>query len=268
MTEQTGDGSGNKVWRRVWAITSIVLSVVALLLSVAAIAGTWVARSVAVDLSTGVLDGIDGLAQVGRNGISRLDAGLGEVRGVITTVEDAVDQISENVEDKGLIMTLLPPEKEAELEAVTQKVRGVFADIRGVFVAVIEFKQAVDKIPFVSTPSLREERVQAIEEDVNSVRGGIDELKGNVRQFREGAAGEISRVSDAASNVDRRLGETQAELAAADGQLADLQARIDVLKRQLATWLTVGAVVMTLLFGWIAYALVRLIQQSWISLRG
>lgn len=268
MAEQAGNGSKNKTWRRIWAITSIVLSVVALLLSVAAIAGTWVARGVAVDLSTGVLDGIDGLAQVGRDGISRLDAGLGEVRGVVTTVEDAVSQIGKNVEDKGLIMTLLPPEMEAELEGIAQRVRDVFADIRGVFAAVIELKRAVDKIPFVKTPSLSEERVQAIEEDVNGVRSSIDGLKADIRQFREGAAGEISKVSDAAANVDSRLGATQDDLAAADGQLAELQARVEVLKRRLATLLTVAAVVMTLLFGWVAYALVRLIQQSWIGLRG
>ena len=268
MSEQTGNGSGNKVWRRIWAITSIVLSVIALLLSVTAIVGTWIGRGAAIDVSHGVLGGIDGLAQVGRNGVSRVDAGVGEIRGVVITVEEAVDQISKNVEDKGLIKTLLPEEKEQELEASAQKIGQVFADIRGVFVSVIEFKQALDKIPFVSTPSLSKERVAALEEDINSVRSGVDELKDNVRQFREDAADEINKVSEAASNVDGRLGEAQDDLAEIDDQLADLQTGIDTLKRRLANLLTVVAVVLTLLFGWIAYALVRLIQQSWISLRG
>jgi chromosome segregation ATPase len=267
MSEQASNGSGNTVWRRVWAITSIVLSVIALLLSVTAIAGTWIGRSATVSVSHGVLSGVDRLAQVGREGVSRLDGRLGEVRGVVTTVEDAVNQISKNVEDKGLIVTLLPEEKEQELEAGAQEVRQVFADIRGVIESVIELKQAIDKIPLVSTPSLSEERLQALQEDVNSLRSGVDELKGNVRQFREGAAGEINKVSAAASDVDSRLGEAQDDLAAIDGQLGELQARIVTLKQRLATLLTIVALVLTLLFGWIVYALVRLIQQSWMSLR-
>ena len=76
-----------------------------------------------------------------------------------------------------------------------------------------------------------------------------------------------SLLSAAASDVDSRLGEAQDDLAAIDGQLGELQARIVTLKQRLATLLTVVALVLTLLFGWIVYALVRLIQQAWMSLR-
>ncbi len=265
---QDSKGSERRLGRRIWAITSIVLSVVALLLSVTVIFGTWIGRGAAVNVSHGVLEGIDGLAQVGRNGVSRLDAGLGELRGVVTTVEDAVDQISKNVEDKGLVMTLLPPEKEQELEASAQEIRQVFADIKGVIESVIGMRQAIDDLPFVNLRGPDEERVQAITEDIDSLRSGIEELQGNVRQFREGAAGEIDKVSDAAANTDSRLGETQDDLAEIDSQLAELQAKTVTLKQRLATLLTVVAVVMTLLFAWIIYALVRLIQQAWINLRG
>jgi len=55
--------------QRVFAVISIILSVVVLILSVAGIIGTWWVYQPVIDLTTGVLVATDELAQAGRDGI-------------------------------------------------------------------------------------------------------------------------------------------------------------------------------------------------------
>ena len=57
--------SSTNTGKRIFAVISIIISVLVLLLAVAGILGTWVARSTAIDVASGVLAGVDQLAQVG-----------------------------------------------------------------------------------------------------------------------------------------------------------------------------------------------------------
>jgi hypothetical protein len=253
--------------RRIFAVVSIVLSVVVLLLSVAGIIGTWWAYRPVIDVSTGVLEGVDQLAQVGREGIARLDTRLTELREVAVEVEEAADQVAQNVADKGLILTLLPPEKEQELQASAQQIADGLASFRDVVAAVIDLIDAVGQVPFVNLPEPDPERVAGLDEGISSIRASVTELETDIRQFREGAGANISEISAAAAEIDQRLGAAQENLAQVDGELARLQSDTGQLKERIPTLVTTAAVVITLLLAWSGYAMVVLIQQAWSGLR-
>ena len=138
--------------QRIFAVISIILSVLVLLLALAGIIGAWSGRSAAIEVTTGILKGVDQLAQTGRNGINRLDTRLNNLQTAVGEVEAAVDQVGQNVADKGLVMTLLPPEKEQQLEATAQQITDGLAAVKDVVQAVAELKQAIDRIPLVNLP--------------------------------------------------------------------------------------------------------------------
>lgn len=259
--------ASKSIAQRIFAVVSIILSVLVLLLSVTGIAGGWVARSVAMDMATGVLDGVERLAQAGRDSIGRLDTELANVRHVVGEVEAAADRIAGEVEDKGLVLTLLPPEKEQELGASVQQVVDGLVSVREVLQAVVELRDTIDRLPFVTLPAPDQERVQAMQEGISSVRNGLDELKADIHQLREGTASEVSKISTAASNIDHELEMAQQDLAQADSRLVALQAEAGQLRQRISTLLTIAAAVITLLSAWVSYAMVVVIRRAWTDLR-
>lgn len=254
--------------RRVWIFAALGISLLVLLLSVAGIAGTWVARAVALDVATGILDGVDHVAGVGREGVTQLDGHVADLRATVSTVESAVDQISQNVADKGLVLTLLPPETEQELEATTQRIGEGLDSIRSLVQATAALINAIDSLPFVNLPEPEPGEVQALESDVNAIGDAIDQLAADIGAFRDGVATEIATVSAAAAEVDGWLETIQQGLGEIDGDLSSIQERTMQITGRLGLWATVIAILLSLILAWVSYALVTLIRGYWAELRG
>ena len=253
--------------RRVWIFAAIGISLLVLLLSVAGIAGTWVARAVALDVATGILDGVDQLAGVGREGVTQLDGHVVELRATVSTVESAADQFAQNTADKGLVLTLLPPETEQELEATTQRIGEGLDDIRSLIQAAADLINAIDSLPFVNLPEPEPGEMQALESDVTAIENAIDQLAADIQAFRDGVATEIAAVSAAAGEVDGWLETIQQSLGEIDGELSSIQDRANQIAERLRLWATIIAVLLSLILAWISYALVTLIRGYRAELR-
>jgi uncharacterized phage infection (PIP) family protein YhgE len=254
--------------RRVWIFAAIGISLLVLLLSVAGIAGTWVVRAVALDVTTGVLDGVDQVAGVGREGVAQLGGDAADLRATVSEVESAVDQIAQNVTDKGLVLTLLPPETEQELDATAERIGESLDDIRSLIRAAVDLIDAVSSLPFVNVPEPDPEEVQALENDVNAIGDAVDQLAADIQAFRDGVATEIAAVSAAVSEVNGWLEKIQQGLGEIDGGLSRVQERANQIAGRLRLWATVIAVLLSMIQAWVSYALVTLIRAYWAELRG
>lgn len=261
------DATAMSTGRRVWLWTAVVISAIILVLVVGGIVGTWIGRSVAIDVADGLLDGVSQVAQVGRDGAARLDTRIGELRTVVGDVETAVDEVAQNVDDKGLLLTLLPPEKEQKLVNTAETVGEVVESVRSVVVTAVELWEAVDSLPLVSLPKPDAQKAETLQTDIAAVRADVDQMAADIQAFRSGTADTISTVSEAAGQVDGRLAQSEQTLTQVDSDLEALQARTVELKQQFRTWTAVLAVVLTLLLAWVAYALVMLIQRHWADLQ-
>jgi len=162
---------------------------------------------------------------------------------------------------------LLPPEKEQKLADTAEQISDGIASVKGVVEAVSELKQAIDRIPFVDLPQPDPERIEATEENINSIRESVDDLKTDIQEFREGASTNISKISTATSNISDKLETSQENLAQTDSRLEALQDRAGQLKARVSFYVTTVAVLITLLFGWIIYAMIMLIRQALATLR-
>lgn len=259
--------SSQSAGRRIFSVVSIVISALVLILAVAIVIGTWAARGTIIDISTGIFGGVEQLAKAGREGVDRLDTRLATLQAGIDEVTAAVEQVAGNVEDKGLILTLLPPEKEQKLVDTAEQISDGVASVKGAIEAAVELKQAIDQIPFVNLPQPDTERVEAAEENINAIRQSVDELKTDIREFREGASTNVSKISAATSKISDRVATSQENLAQTDSRLEALQNRAGQLKARVSFYVTTVVVVITLLFGWVIYAMIMLIRQALANLR-
>ena len=253
--------------RRVWAITAIIISVLVLLLSAAGTVGTWIGRSAVIDVNDSLMEGIDQLAGAGRQGATRLGEGVDEIQATLDEVESAVDEVAENISDRGLVMTLLPPEKEEKLVNTADKIGETLNSITSVVETALDLYKTVDNIPLVNLPKPDEANVQALKDDVQGIQDGVEQLAAGIQEFRDGAASGISNISTAAGNVNDRLETTSQNLSDLDDNLADLQTRANDWQDRFRTIVTILALVLTLILIWGIFAMVNLIMKYWAELQ-
>jgi hypothetical protein len=257
MSKQAQAGT---VIRRIWYVVAIVLSILVLLSSAAAIVGTWVARGLLSDVSVSLLGVVENTAVGLRRAGERLDQSLADMQSASSEIAEASAQISANVADKGLIAVLLPEEQEQKLMDRARSVQETVATIRDLLATGVGMYQTIDRLPFVNLPKPRQEDVAKIEQAVLDSGTRAEELRKNVREFRTGVSGEIGKVEQAALRLSERLDESRGRLAELDADLAALQDLAGRLKTSIPTALTIVAVLLTLFLAYVIYSQVEVIR--------
>ena len=97
--------------QRVFSVVSIVLCGLILVLCVGGLIGTWVIKGVLTDVTLDLLSGVEKITQASQSAIERVDLRLAKLIDLTGNIESATTQLSQNVADQGLVLTLLPEEK-------------------------------------------------------------------------------------------------------------------------------------------------------------
>ncbi len=194
-----------KTVNRLRPILVIALSVLVLLICVAGIAGIWVVEGAASSAAVQMLQAVDNVTQIMRDGVTSVDTGLETLGESVSTVEAASTQLSQNFSDKGLVLTLLPTTKEQELTAAVQSVRDDFAAIRDFLNATKEMVQAINRLPFINLPGDDLASIEALQDRMNRMTTGVKDLKTRIGEFRSQAAANISQITEAITNLNNLL---------------------------------------------------------------
>ena len=169
--------------------------------------------------------------------------------------------------DKGLVMTLLPPEKEEKIVDTADRIGETLSSITSTIEAAFDLYKAVDDIPLVNLPKPEEAKVQALDDDVQEIQDSVDQLAADIQEFRDGVASGVSEISAAAGEVNDRLERTSQNLSDLDSNLADVQTQANDWQGRFRTIATTASVVVTLILIWVIYAMVTLIKKYWTELQ-
>lgn len=253
--------------RRVWAITAIIISVLVIILSVAGVAGTWLGRGVAINVNDSLMAGVDQLAGKGREGTAKLESGVSEVQSAVDAVESAVDEAAQNISDQGLVLTLLPPEKEQKLIETTDNLRDTLSSITFAIGAAFDLYNALDDIPLINLPRPDESKVESLDDNIQDIQNSVDQLAADIQEFRDGAASKVSEISAAVGEIYDRLERANQNLSELDIYLADVQSQAQEWQSQFRTITAIGSIFVSIIFIWIIYAQIILIMIYWKELK-
>jgi len=257
----------HKTSSSIFAGLTIFLCAIVLLISLAGIVGTWVGGRAAIDAAVQLLNGVDRAAGAARTMIAQVNTEVGQVRNQVTTVKSATDQLSQNVNDKGLVLTLIPPETDNELLTSVRKVAESVANIREAVTSAIELYRAINRLPFVSLPQPNSESWGKVGDLVTTLQTGVQDLTTAITEFRSAASGTVSRVTDGISRVEGGLSNVETTLNSVDTQLAAAQAQAAQLSQTIPTAITVAMIVLTLFMAWVAYTQIVVMRGAWRKLR-
>ena len=258
----------NKTGRRIWYAIAMFLSGLILLLSVAGIAGVWITERALANTAVQVLEAVDDLTGSLRQASQGVDEKLERMQEVTTFISTASVRLGQKVEDKGLLMLLLPEEKEQNLVELSTSVRESIGTVRNTLSAGLTIYRSIDKMPFVNLPSPSQEQVNQIEESVGAVQSAAESVETEITAFRSGASDRIGKVETGADLLTSRLGEARDRLSNLDARLEIVQETLVQLQQTVVRALVLAASLLTLLMVWVIYSqveVIRLYVQRWKS---
>jgi uncharacterized membrane protein YeaQ/YmgE (transglycosylase-associated protein family) len=253
--------------RRILSLIALILTVLVLVLVLAALVGTWYGRQVATETGVQLLTGVADVAQRGQQALARLDATAGQVRGLTDEVSQAASRASQNAENQGVVQGLLPPEQVTRLEDTRQRLDDGVKSVMDMIEAGLAFYQALNRMPFVSLPQPQPEQVANVQSIGSDISQGLQSLASAVSKVAAQVPATLTAVSDSAAQVSAKVGDLQARVATLNADLAKLQSQALALAARLPGILLTVALVLTLLEAWVAYCLAIAIQHFWAAFR-
>lgn len=258
----------NKTGRRIWYAIAMFLSGLILLLSVAGIAGVWITERALANTAVQVLETVDEFTGNLRQAAQGVDQKLERMQEVTTLISTASARLGQKVEDKGLLMLLLPEEKEQNLVELSTSVRESTGTVRDTLSAGLTIYRTIDKMPFVNLPSPSQEQVSQIEGSVGAVQSAAESVEAEITAFRSGASDRIGKVETGADLLTSRLGEARDRLSKLDARLEIVQENLVRLQQTVVRVLVLASFLLTLLMVWVIYSeveVIRLYIQRWKS---
>ena len=246
--------------KRVLSVTSIILSGLVILLCAAGVIGAWAASGKIIDAGTKLITGAEKAAVAVQIGLESIDNGLGKLEEDTQTIEDATAQLSQNISDKGLILVLLPPAREEKLINTISAIDDALTGVEEMVSSLIDTLIFIDSIPFVEVPKPDPEVMSSLSAKVEKLNTSIDKVNAQMQQARDNSAGAAQRVSDAVGELNNDISVARAELDSRSEQIAATKDSLSGIKGSLSTWVYLGALLVTLLFAWVIYTQVLIIQ--------
>lgn len=238
----------------------IGMSCLILLLSLAGIIGVWVAQRPIADAAVAVLRVVEQSAGVVRQPISRADRTLAELEANTTEIAEAAEQIGENITDQGVVMTLLPEEKEQQLAERADSVRETYADIRASIASGLDLYRSVNRLPFVSLPGVSGDRMDEIETAMTETQAQVATLRSDIAAIRAGAADATDRVQASATRLNDQIRSAREDVAQSDAELAAVELRAVHLQQIVPGAVAAAAVIITILYAFVIYTQVEVIR--------
>lgn len=254
------DQNNRNLGKKVLYTAAITMSAIVILLSVVGILSVWLVKPPVEDTAVSLLVLVERSAGRMRRVNSRVDQTMGELQMITTEIADASIQLSQNVTDKGLVMVLLPEEKEQGLVDKISSAQATFDDIRDTVAQILDVYHSVNRLPFVSLPGLSEEQVAEIENSVAQTRELVETLRSEIADFRAGVSGTVDQVEAVANLLTDEIILVRDDLSQLDSDLAALEALVVRLQRVIPTALLTSAVIISLLFAFVVYTQVEFIR--------
>lgn len=250
----------NHLGRKILYSLVIAASGLIALLCAAGIIGGWALESKAEKAAITALKFVETSAGAVRQAIDRVDVPLAGLEGKTADIADASRQLSQNVSDRGLVMVLLPEEKEQQLTAAVGSLRDTFAEVRGTISGGLDLYRSIDRMPFINLPSLSDDHLDKLDGGVSQAQALAETLRSQIRDVRSGAAGAVDKLQATVALLSAATGQVRDRLAEADARLAALQVLTAQLQQAVPTVFVTIAVLLSLLLAFVIFTQVEVIR--------
>ncbi len=251
------------VVKKVVAVLVMVLSVLLLLVMLAGIGGVWWGQ--------GQLKGaVTSLSTAANTALTSASGAVTQVDTVVQTSQGRVDEAVTNITAAGTKVeeskvALAAAEKllDTDLTSGLQRVTERVSDLRATISVIDQTVSLMQRLPggrdnqLLTTADAVIAKLKELDQAVQDFRTSVQDAKA------QATAAVVEKVTTPLNRVSARLGEVSTDLATLNQRIAEEQSALATLTGQVLTGITLGAIVLTLAFLWMALAQLALFVHAW-----
>ncbi len=140
--------------RKILGYFAMFLSIDVLIASILGLILMWLSFTAAGNVLVNLFEAAEKATAVADKALLQVDNAMVDFGNKAAALSNDVAQIGQNVADKGVIATLLPPDKETVFTDKVNEVKQTVAQVKDAIDSVRNFMQAFQAIPFIQTPNL------------------------------------------------------------------------------------------------------------------
>jgi predicted PurR-regulated permease PerM len=245
----------------------IAVCAVVLVLSVVTVIGTWSFVSKASTTVVELLNTVETTSITIINGLDKVTTRLDQAHQIAQDFQSGATQISQGVQEQGIILTLLPLLKDEQLKGAVQSIQDTFAGLKDNLSTFSKWVQIIGKIPFLNMVGIDTSKLQGISDKISALQATVENITTAAAEIRAQAAGGVEKLATAVGNFDAQLTDINNSLVEIRNMVAQVQTAAGQLKASIPTLFTTFAFVLTLFLAWVIYSQVVLIRRALADLR-
>ena len=259
-------------WKRILAITLIVISVIAIVLSVVGIIGAWWGNRVLTDITLRIFAPIETGVAVISTGVDGVYNFITEGRTEVQDAEARIKTASGAVQENSPLLTAVGERINTRLAPSLGRVQTALEPVRGALTTASNAVDTLNAIPFINERAPRLEQVnQAFDRlaEVNQDVKSLDEAIASALVERKNDRVEelTQRLSEITTGVDSKLAEVQTSVGVLQDDMTALGQRLTRTKSRLLFIYDLAALLITLMMVWVIYSQVVVIRYHLATLR-
>jgi hypothetical protein len=248
-----------KILTRILAALTLLLSLVMLVLSLAAGVGVWIVKGPATAKATRVFGGIEAALDVAQQNLAQVKASLARAAEGLDGAREEQRKLAQEPQRSGTVRRMLA-------RTVRQTVAPELGDANEKLHTVAEAAVVVNSVledlgnlPLLSVAGLDIDRLSDMNRrlaDVAPAAWELSRLLGEPEQDASAAGSQLSRIDRTVKSLQGLIAEYELRLAAVRQQSQGLQSKT-------LGWITPAAVLVSLICFWIAVSQVSLMCHAW-----
>jgi ABC-type transporter Mla subunit MlaD len=255
--------------KKIGRILVLVIAVLVIVLSVGGIFGAWSINSVVSNFTLKVISVVQGGVKVVDTAAGRVDTLVQTARSEVQQASEMVTTIAGNLQENRPVLTALNERLETRLGPAVDKVQETLAPVHDVLVSVSNAVSFANSLTFVQERAPRLEQLDQTLTQLTGLAADVKQLRTTLNaavtekadQLTQGVA---TALTDLAARIDGKLAGIQSEVQALQAELAALQGRVQTLQSVLLLIFNLIALLATLLYIWVIYSQVVVIQRHWV----
>jgi methyl-accepting chemotaxis protein len=249
--------------RKILGYTAMFLSLDVLVASILSMILMWVAFSAAGNLLVNLFEAGEKATAVADKALAQLDTGMVEFGNKSSDLSANIAAVGQNVEDKGVIATLLPPDQETVFTDKVNEVKQTVGQVQDAIDSVRNFMQAFQALPFIQTPNLDDTLLGKLNDGITKIEELAAQIKQGIEDARSGIAGAVNQIAAALGQVSDAVFEARFPLAQLRGYVqAANQVILPFLQAFTPIFFLFVGLIFTLLYGWTAFVMWKFFQWA------
>jgi hypothetical protein len=249
--------------RKILGYFAMFLSIDVLIASILSLILMWVAFSAAGNMLVNLFEAAEKATGAADKALNQLDTAMVDFGNKSSALSDNIAEVGQSVEDKGVIATLLPPDKETAFTDKVNEVKQTVGQVKDGIDSVRSFMQAFQAIPFIQTPSLDDTLLGKLNDGIKKIEDLAAQIKQGIEDARNGIAGAVNQISATLAEVSNAVFEARYPLAELRAYVQSAnQVILPFLQAATPIFFFVVGVILSILYVWTAFVMWKFFQWA------